>query len=67
MSDVREAQNRKMSDTGGLASLVELKINARVMLTTNINIDVLLINGQMGAMKHIKIKENQASYIFRIR
>ena len=39
ISDIREAQNRKQSETGGLASLIELKVNARVMLTTNINIE----------------------------
>ena len=44
-SDIREAQNRKQSETGGLASLLELKANVRVMLTTNINIEDRLING----------------------
>ena len=43
--DVREAQNRKISETGGLASILEMKINARVMLTTNISIENRLING----------------------
>ena len=44
ISDIREAQNRKQSETGGLASLLELKVNARAMLTTNINIKDRLIN-----------------------
>ena len=39
ISDIREAQNRKQSETGGLASLLELKVSGRVMLTTNINIE----------------------------
>lgn len=36
ISDVREAQNGRQSDTGGLKSLLESKINATVMLTANI-------------------------------
>ena len=59
ISDIREAQNRKQSETGGLASLLELKVNVRVMLTTNINIEDRLINGQMSTVKHIEIKENE--------
>ena len=63
-SDIREAQNRKQSETGGLASLLELKANVRVMLTTNINIEDRLINGQMGTVKHIEIKENEVKTIY---
>ena len=58
ISDIREAQNRKQSETGGLKSSLEIKVNARVKLTTNINIIDQLINGQMGTMKHIEIKKN---------
>ena len=47
LRDVREAQTRKQSVTGSLASILKLKINARVMLTTNINIEDGLINGQL--------------------
>ena len=50
-SDIREAQNRKQSETGGLASLLELKANVRVMLTTNINIEDRLINGHYETQK----------------
>ena len=59
ISDIKESHNRKQSETGGLASLLELKVNARVMLTTNINIEDRLINGQMGTVKYIEIKENE--------
>ena len=52
-----EAQNRKHSGTGGLAFLLELKFNARVMLTTNINIEGRLINEQGATFKHIEIKK----------
>ena len=58
ISDIREAQNRKQSETGGLKSSLEIKVNVRVKLTTNINIIDQLINGQMGTMKHIEIKKN---------
>ena len=45
VSAIREAQNRKQSETGGLASLLELKVNPRVMLTTNIKIEDRSISG----------------------
>ena len=62
---MRQAQNRKQSETGDLASLLELKDNARVMLTTNIDIEDWLINGQMDTVKHtdIDIKENEGRTI----
>ena len=54
MLEIREAQNQKQSETGGLTSLLELKVNFRVMLSTNINIEDRLINKQMGTVKHIE-------------
>ena len=62
--DIREAQNRKKSETGGLASLLELRVNARFMLTTNINMKDRFINGQMGTVKHMQIKENEVKTIY---
>ena len=59
ISDIREAQNGKQSEIACLASLLKLKVDARVMLTTNNNIEDRLINGQMGTGKHIEIKENE--------
>ena len=53
-----------MTETGGLAYSLELKINARVMLTININIQDRLINGQIGTVKHIEIKENEVKTIY---
>ena len=64
ISEINEAQNRKQSEKVGLASLLELKVNARVMLTININIEDRLINGQMGTVKHIEIKENEVRTIY---
>ena len=40
-----------MSETDSLISILENKINASVMLTTNINIKNRLINEQMGTVK----------------
>ena len=38
------------------------------MLTTNINIEDQLIKGEMGTVKHIKIKENKVgAMVFGIR
>ena len=39
ISDAKQAQKRKQSETGGLEYSLELKTNTRVMLTTNINIE----------------------------
>ena len=57
MFDVREAHIKKQSQNGGLASLLESKINACVMLITNINTEARLINGQMGLVKHTEKKK----------
>ena len=64
ISDIKEEQNPKQSEADDLASLLELKITARVMFTTNINIENRLINGQMGTVKHIEIKENEVKTIY---
>ena len=64
ISDIREAQYREQSETSGLASLLELKINARIMSTTNTTIEDRLINGQMETVKHIEIKENEVKTIY---
>ena len=45
-------------------SLLELKVNARVTLTTNINIEERLINRQMDTAKHIEIKEKEVNTIY---
>ena len=39
ISDAKQAHKRKQSETGGLAYSTGLKINARAMLTININIE----------------------------
>ena len=64
ISDAKQAQKQKQSETGGLAYSLELKINARVMLATNMNIEDRLINGQIGTVKHIEIKEIEVRTIY---
>ena len=55
---------RNQSETGGLASTLQIKLNARVMLTMNVDLQDRLINGQLGAVKHIAI--NDQRNIFKI-
>ena len=42
ISDIKESQNRKQYETG--VSLLELKVNDKAMLTTNIKIEDRLTN-----------------------
>ena len=46
-SDIIAAQNRKPSDTGGLFNCLKLKLEAKVMLTVNFDIQDRLINGKL--------------------
>ena len=50
--------NRNQSETGRLAKMLEIKINARVMLTVNIDIADRLINGQIRTIRHISSDSN---------
>ena len=61
---VQEAQNRKQSETGGLASNLTLKLGAKIMLTINIDISDKLINGQIGIVKNISFKNGKPSKIY---
>ena len=62
-SDIIAAQNRKPSDTGGLVKCLKLKLEAKVMLTVNLDIRYQLINGQIGIVKHLEIIENKVAII----
>ena len=48
-----EVLNRNQSETGGLARVLDIKLNARAMLTVNIDLQDRLVNGQLGAVKCI--------------
>ena len=64
MTDVLQAQNRKQSDTGGLALLLIVKANARVMVITNIDLSDRLMNGQIGVVKYFAINQNEVETIY---
>ena len=61
---IQEAQNRKQTESGGLALELTLKIGAKVMITVNIDISEKLINGQIGIVKSISYKNGCASKIY---
>ena len=56
--DIDRVLVRGRSDTGGLDSDIYIKENARVMLTTNVDIGDRLINGQMGTVIKIGVNSN---------
>ena len=56
--DIDRVLARGRSETGGLDSEILIKVNARVMITTNIDIADRLINGQMGTVAKIAINHN---------
>ena len=63
-SDILQAQNQKLSETGGLAVLLKFKVNARVMIATNIDLSGRLINDQIGTVKYISIYQNEISAVY---
>ena len=62
-ADIAEARKRIQSEIGGLALLLRLKIDARVMITENIDIPNRLINGQLGMIKQFKFKQGKVTAI----
>ena len=58
-SVINKALNRTQIETGGLARLLELKVEARVMLTSNIDVADKLSNGQKGTVSNIHADRNQ--------
>ena len=53
--DINKALERGRFANGGLDYEIDLKKGARVMLTTNLDVEDLLINGQIGTIVKIKI------------
>ena len=54
-SDINKALERGRSGNEGLDCRIDLKVGARVMLTTNVDVEDRLINGQMDTVMKIKI------------
>ena len=63
-SIINNVLKRNQSETGGLASKLELKKDARIMLTTNVRVDDRLSNGQLGAVR--KIVSNMQNLVEKI-
>ena len=55
--DIQKALCKTSSETGGLYYKIKLKVDARVMLTTNLNVEDRLINGQMGKVTYIQFNQ----------
>ena len=47
------------SETGGLASTLQIELNVRVMLTMNVDLQDRLTNAQLRTVKHIAINDQR--------
>ena len=54
---MQKALARNRSATGGLDHKIKLKQDVRVMLTTNLNTEDRLINGEVGTVSEIKCSD----------
>ena len=50
---INKVLNRNQNETGGLAGILKIKMNARVMLIVNIDLQERIVNGQLGTVMHI--------------
>ncbi|XP_028412598.1 uncharacterized protein LOC114535497 [Dendronephthya gigantea] len=66
-ADINKLLARGRSDTCGLDYEIRIKEGARVMLTTNINIQDQLINGQIGTIAKININSNNEPNVLYIK
>ena len=57
------AQNKKQSETGGLAKCLKLKGGSKIMVTVTAHIEDMLINGQVGEGVGFEIKDGIAKFI----
>ena len=61
---IDSVREKKSSDTGGLLYKLDLKIECRVMLTSNVDIEDRLINGQIGTIKKFNVINGKVGSIF---
>ena len=64
LQSIASAQNRKQTDTVGLAKCLELKVAAKVVVTENIDIKDGLINGNVGEVFGFKIVDNVLKKVY---
>ena len=55
---LKRIKARKSGESGNLASVLKLKVDAQVMLTCDINIEDRLVNGLVGKVMRIWHKTN---------
>ena len=55
---------RTIGDTGNLASILNLKVGAQVMLTINIDLEDRLVNGLVGKVMYLRYVNNEANVIY---
>ena len=58
LQSIVSAQNRKQTDTSGLAKFLELKIGPKIMITVKIDIKDRLIHGKVGEVFAFKLIDN---------
>ena len=58
------AQNKKQSETGGLAKCLELKVDTKVMVTVNVDTQDMLINGQVGEVAGFEIMNSIVKKVY---
>ena len=63
-SQIMAARNRRISQTGGLSKTLALKLESKIMLTTNTDITDRLINGQIGVIKYFKFLGDRVDIIY---
>ena len=68
LSLIEKALSHSQMQTGGLANALSLKVGARVMLTTNIDVLDKLSNGQIGTVAQVKFESGHvANYLCKVR
>ena len=61
---INKALNRSQSQNRRLALVLSIKVGARVMITSNIDVADRLSNGQIGTVKHVKLEGNQINCVY---
>ena len=61
---IDKALGRSQSQTGGLSAVLSVKVGARVMITSNIDVADRLSNGQIGIITYFKLDAGKVSCIY---